>query len=175
MSGLNASDRQEDKGLLPHADYWALLPVVRSFRPILHVKPVQKAVDCRGKQDAQADQKNQPGKQRVKRGEYLPGGGVKGIDRPHPSEDHGGIDQSVNPWEIFKHVIPDHADRQRAEYDSRRDPGVPDHTGHKGRPCQQWFMPMLEHGESSCACERMILCSEVSMAPAKPGSDVHAL
>jgi len=54
----------------------------------------------------------QPGVERVETGEQLARGRLEGGDRSHAAEQHGGVQEAVQPGESFEKVISRHSEQQ---------------------------------------------------------------
>ena len=76
------------------------------------MKEVQKAVEDRGNEDAHGNHHDQPAVEGITAGEELAGPGVQFAHRPHAAQDHGGIDEGIQPGHALKLPIAQDADEQ---------------------------------------------------------------
>src|SRR5262249_10204512 len=89
--------------------------------------------------------KNDAGEQRVEGGEQLSGVGMEWINWPHPAQNHGGIQDGINPCHPLQNPVaedtnqPCHTDHEQSK---RR---VTTHAAVKGRSWNQWLTMMLKH------------------------------
>lgn len=49
--------------------------------------------------------KDQAAEKRIGRGKKFSRHGLQLADRPHPTENHGGVQNGVHPWNIFQEMI----------------------------------------------------------------------
>src|SRR3954470_14210044 len=84
------------------------------------MKPVQEAVEDRREDDAGGDENDQARVERVERCEYFPRRSLDRIHRTHAAEDHRGVQQRVDPGELFQKVIAENTDRERTGDESQR-------------------------------------------------------
>jgi len=66
---------------------------------------VQEPVHDRGEHHAHAGNEGHAAEQRVERGEPLPGIGKQFDDGPHAGENHGGVDQRIEPLKPSKKMM----------------------------------------------------------------------
>ena len=70
---------------------------------------MQKAMKNGCDQNAHRSEQDHPGVDRIERGEKFSGHGLQWVDWPHTAEDHGSVEQGVDPGEVFEKMIAEHA------------------------------------------------------------------
>jgi hypothetical protein len=70
------------------------------------MKPVEQAVSDGSHHDPDDDEKNNPGIERIGRGEDLARGRADGMDGAHASEDHGRIKEGVEQGQALEDMVP---------------------------------------------------------------------
>ncbi len=90
------------------------------------MQPVQKTVHDRRHQNAGDHQKDDSGEERIKRGEKLSGIRVKFIHRPHAAQNHGGVQECIQPGKTLQNMVAQYADGQRGQDKSEPQEPVPD-------------------------------------------------
>ncbi len=73
------------------------------------VEMMQHAMEDRRHQDRGDRDDDEAGVEGVEAGEELAGLGLRRIDRPHAAEQHGGIEEGVDPVQLLEEVIPRHS------------------------------------------------------------------
>lgn len=89
----------------------------------IQMQPVQKTVYDRRHQNAGNHQKDNSGEERIERGEELSGIGVEFIHRSHAAQDHGSVQERVQPGQTFQNMVAQYADGQRGQ--DKREPPKP--------------------------------------------------
>jgi len=67
------------------------------------------------------------------------------IHRPHASEDHGGIQQSIDPGQPGHIMIAHDADAQTGRQNDHRERDMPEHSLYERSPAQESVRPMFVH------------------------------
>lgn len=117
----------------PHCIAWRRWPApARTALPLsaLHMKAVQDAVRDGGEDDASDEYDRQPAVERIEAGEQFAAFGDRSVDRAHAAQQHGGIEEGINPGEAFQPAVAGHADQQRDDDQRERNGaavGQPDH------------------------------------------------
>ena len=112
---------------------------------LFHVQLVHDAVNKGGQDKRRGPDKEQPGKQGIRRREQFPHVGCNRINRPHTPEDHGRVHKSVNPWQATEIVVAQYADTQSHAHQSSRNAHKQDDPPKEAMAGQEWIATMLEH------------------------------
>jgi len=85
------------------------------------VQLVKYTMHDRCENQRSSDNKNKSRIKGVQTGKELPTGRYRGINRPHPAQKHGGIEECIQPGEVLKITIAKHADTKRSQQKPERD------------------------------------------------------
>jgi hypothetical protein len=96
-------------------------PVSVAGLPQFEVEAVEQAMAEGGHHDAYDDEEDDPGEQRVEGGEELSGRAPDRVDRPHAPENHGRVEERVEPGEPLQVVIARDTDAERHGNDGQAD------------------------------------------------------
>jgi hypothetical protein len=104
------------------SSFFFFLPGDRALRQsvcaYLQMKAVNEPVENGSKDDAGDHEKHNPRVKGVKCREELARGRSELVNRPHASEQHGWVDESIQPGNAFKAVVAQDADGQRTGHNS---------------------------------------------------------
>src|SRR5512140_3099819 len=89
--------------------------VVAALAAVLQMKFVEEPMDDGGEEDPGHHDEHQPAEERVGGGEQFPRRRAQLRDRPHPPEDHRGVEDRVHPREPFDPMVPGHPQKQGGE------------------------------------------------------------
>lgn len=84
------------------------------------MEAMQETVKYRRKQDAADGHENEPAEQGIAGGKQLSRLGVQFVHRPHAAQDHGRVEEGVDPGQAFGDVITEDPHRQRCSHDQKR-------------------------------------------------------
>lgn len=86
----------------------------------LEVEPVKEAMDYRSEKDTRHNEEEDAGEERIERGEQLAPGGPQNVHRPHPAENHRGIEQGVDPRQPLDSMVAQDAEHECGDEDGER-------------------------------------------------------
>src|SRR3954471_9596640 len=96
------------------------------------MEAVHEAMDHRGDEKADAAQEGDAGEQGVGGSEELRAVGFHAIDWPHAGQDHGSVDDGVDPAEAGDEVVSGRADTHRNDDERQKDEGAPSDAAYVG-------------------------------------------
>src|SRR3990172_8895371 len=79
---------------------------------IRKVEMMQETMENGGYQNTHRSQKDNSRIDCIKGSKDLPCIRMHWVDRPHAAKDHGGIKQGIDPGQVFKKMVADHANPQ---------------------------------------------------------------
>ncbi len=80
---------------------------------------VHEAVQKGCEQQRRGNDKNQPGIQRKKPRKQLSAKGLRRVDRPHTTQEHGRVEKGVDPRQPLKRNVTNHTHPQRTRQQCR--------------------------------------------------------
>jgi hypothetical protein len=86
---------------------------------------VQDAVKDRRQQQTAADQQEKPAVNRIEGGENFGLGVLQAADRPHPAQNHRGIEEGIKPAHAFSEVVAKNAQQQGENGGNQGDRAMP--------------------------------------------------
>jgi len=98
-----------------------------------------------GEDDANAAEESKATEEGVAAGKEFSGVGLDGRDRSHAGKNHGGIQESIEPGEVFKKMVAGNADTEGREDDPESDGGAASKTRVEKAAGQQGLSAVLEH------------------------------
>src|SRR5438552_16228783 len=98
------------------------------------MEAVDEAMEHRRDQDACGDKHYHPCIEGVDSGEELSTGGLWIFDRPHPSEQHGRVEERVEPPQVLEVPVAPHAPDERASDDEHCEAEMGRDAAHELRP-----------------------------------------
>ncbi len=102
-----------------------MLAAIRFLIFDLQVKAVQEAVSDGRDQHAGDGEERHPGEEGVESSEQFCRGGFERVDRTHAAQDHGGVEQRVDPGKTANEVVASDADEQCKGDNGNRQERVP--------------------------------------------------
>ncbi len=112
------------------------------------MKAVEEPVHDRGRHDPDDDQEDDAGVQRVDRGEYLAGGGLKGVDGTHAAQDHRSVQERIDPGQLVQKMIAGDAQAQRSADDPQANEDVVDLAAQEPPEGKQRLVLVFVHAEA---------------------------
>jgi hypothetical protein len=109
------------------------------------MEPMQEAVEYRRDQQTDRHKEYHSGEQCIEGSEQLPSRRDNGIDRSHPAENHGCVQQRVDPWQRLKFMVPNNTDCQRRQDEGRGKHSVSQQSFEEVREWEQGFASMFVH------------------------------
>ena len=88
----------------------------------------------------------------IRRREEFPHVACDRINWPHAPENHGGIHESVDPWQATKIVVAQYADSQGSADKSSRHAHEQDDPPEEMMAGQKWIATVLKHALYRIAC-----------------------
>lgn len=95
---------------------------------LLPVELVQESMGDRRNRKARHDQKYQPCIERVQASKHFTSIGSWRVYWPHPAQKHGGIQEGVSPWQLFKVNVSCHSEEERNKEQGECDCEVEKHS-----------------------------------------------
>lgn len=81
---------------------------------------MQEPMVHRREEDRGKGEKRDTAEKRVERGKQFPGICIQVIDRPHPGEDHRGVQKGIDPMEVSQKMISDCSEPDRKKKNQQR-------------------------------------------------------
>src|SRR6185295_325786 len=88
------------------------------------MEAMQKAMENGSDENAYRSQEDNPRIDGVERRKYFPNIGLQWGDRAHAAEDHGGIEQGIDPGQAFQIMIAQYPNRKGKAQQCRPDQSV---------------------------------------------------
>ena len=98
-----------------------------------------------GEDDANAAEESNAAKEGVAAGKEFSGVGLDGRDRSHAGKNHGGIQESIEPGEVFKKMVAGNADTEGREDDPESDGGAASEACVEKASGQKGLSTVFEH------------------------------
>ena len=98
-----------------------------------------------GEDDANAAEESKAAEEGVAAGKEFSGAGLDGCDRSHAGENHGGIQEGIEPGEFFEEMIASHADAQGREDNRESEGRAASKTRVEKAAGQEGLSAVLEH------------------------------
>lgn len=95
---------------------------------LLPVELVQESMGDRRNRKARHDQKYQPCIERVQASKHFTSICSWRVYWPHPAQKHGGIQEGVSPWQLFKVNVSCHSEEERNKEQGECDCEVEKHS-----------------------------------------------
>jgi hypothetical protein len=111
----------------------------------LEVEFVEEAMEDRGKDDTHAGDESKAAEKSVTTSEEFPGTGLEGSHRSHAGENHRGVQEGIEPGQIFEEMVARHAATEGTQDDGTSDGGATPKAGVKDAAWQQGLFAVLEH------------------------------
>lgn len=110
------------------------------------MEPVKRPVNDRCEDDAHHGDEHQSGIQRINAREELPRlAQACGLDRPHPAEKHGRVQECVEPRHLLVVLVANDSDKQRDPDQGQRQGGMDEHPQSKLAHGYRWCVMWLIH------------------------------
>src|SRR4051812_2380205 len=93
----------------------------RSLAATLDVKLVQETMEDRREKNTRDEQDSEAAVKGIQARKELAAEGERLMHRTHAAEEHGGVQESVDPAQVLEHAIADHPDEQRDDNQHKRD------------------------------------------------------
>jgi len=114
---------------------------------VFHVQLVHDAMHKRRQHQRGGTDEEQPGEQGIGGGEQLSGVVRDRIDRPHAAEDHGGVQEGVDPRQATEVMVAKHADSQGGSHHHCRQSHKADDSPKESVRRQQRVGSVLKHAD----------------------------
>ena len=98
-----------------------------------------------GEDDANAAEESKAAEEGVAAGKEFSGVGLDGRDRSHAGKNHGGIQESIEPGEVFKKMVAGNADTEGREDDPEPDGGAASEACVEKASGQKGLSAVFEH------------------------------
>lgn len=112
---------------------------------VVEMEVVEEAVEDGGEEEGDGGEEDDAAEEGVKGGEEFGGVGAHGVDGAHASEDHGGIEQGVDPWQVGEVMIAEDADAECEGNDSDCDGERTQHSANEVANGEEFFGAVFEH------------------------------
>ena len=109
------------------------------------MKLVQEAMEDGGEDDANTAEESEATEEGVAAGKDFSGVGLDGCDGAHAGKNHGGIQESIEPGEVFKKMVAGNADTEGREDDPEPDGGAASEACVEKASGQKGLSAVLEH------------------------------
>ena len=99
-----------------------------------------------GEEEGNGGEEDDAAEEGVEGGEEFGGVGAHGVDGAHAGEDHGGIEQGVDPRQACEMVVAEDADAECEGDDSDCDGERTQHSANEVANGEELFGAVFEHG-----------------------------
>src|ERR1700723_1444302 len=120
---------------------------------VFQVEFVEEAVDDRSENNGEDGDQGDAAVKGETAGKQFAGVGLHAGDGAHAGQNHGGIQESIDPGQFFKYVIAGHADAKRNEDDRDTHGRMPYQALIVNAAREEWFGAMFVHLSSSHLAE----------------------